>query len=80
MKRSAPSMVVPSPTTICVRVEGRAAVVPTIEGDPTVRVTLPTLDWFRIAAGRRAGSPADAEIEGDADLGARLLTNAAYTI
>jgi uncharacterized protein (TIGR03083 family) len=66
--------------TIRVRVEGRAAVVPALDGEPTVRVTIPTLEWFRIAAGRRPGSPADAEIEGDADLGARLVTNAAYTI
>lgn len=68
--------------TIHVRVEGRATVVPELHGDPTVTVTIPTLDWFRIAAGRRPGDP-DAPgitIEGDVDLGRRLIEHAAYTI
>lgn len=68
--------------TIEVKVDGRAAVVPALDGDPTVTVTMPTLDWFRVAAGRRSGDP-DApgvSIEGDIELGRRLVENAAYTI
>lgn len=65
--------------TIHVRVDGRAAVVPALDGDATVTVTVPTLDWFRIAAGRRPAGD-EATVEGDDDLGRRLLANAAYTI
>ena len=67
--------------TIDVRVDGRATVVDDLE-DPTTTITIPTLLWFRYAAGRR---PADASrhdvtVEGDQDLGKRILANAAYTI
>lgn len=67
--------------TIDVRVDGRATVVDDLE-DPTTTITIPTLLWFRYAAGRR---PADASrhdvtVEGDQDLGTRILANAAYTI
>lgn len=67
--------------TVDVRVDGRATVVDDLS-DPTTTITIPTLLWFRYAAGRR---PADASrhdvtIEGDMDLGRRVLANAAYTI
>jgi uncharacterized protein (TIGR03083 family) len=67
--------------TIDVRVDGRAAVVDDL-GDPTTTITIPTLLWFRYAAGRRPGdaSHPDVTIEGDQDLGQRVLANAAYTI
>ncbi len=67
--------------TVDVRVDGRATVVDDLE-EPTTTITIPTLVWFRYAAGRR---PADASrhdvtVEGDMDLGRRVLANAAYTI
>jgi uncharacterized protein (TIGR03083 family) len=67
--------------TIDVRVDGRASVVDDLE-DPTATITIPTLLWFRYAAGRH---PADASrhdvtIEGDQELAKRVLANAAYTI
>lgn len=67
--------------TIDVRVDGRAAVVDDLE-TPTVTVTIPTLLWFRYAAGRRPGDPThpDVTIDGDEDLGTRLIEHAAYTI
>jgi uncharacterized protein (TIGR03083 family) len=67
--------------TIDVRVDGRAALVDDLEA-PTTTITVPTLLWFRYAAGRRPGDPGhpDVSIEGDEDLGRRVLANAAYTL
>ena len=67
--------------TIDVRVDGRATVVDDLE-DPTTTITIPTLLWFRYAAGRRPADPSrhDVTIEGDLDLAKRVLANAAYTI
>lgn len=67
--------------TIDVRVDGRAAVVDDLQ-DPTTTITIPTLLWFRYAAGRRPGDAdhPDVTIEGDEELGRRVLANAAYTI
>lgn len=67
--------------TIDVRVDGRATVVDDL-ADPTTTITIPTLLWFRYAAGRRAAdaSHPDVSIDGDQDLGRRVLANAAYTI
>lgn len=67
--------------TIDVRVDGRARVVDDLD-EPTTTITIPTTLWFRYAAGRRPGDPghADVAIEGDTDLGQRVVANAAYTI
>jgi len=67
--------------TIDVRVDGRAQVVDDLD-EPTATITVPTLVWFRWAAGRRAVDPGrpDVAIDGDEDLGRRVLANAAYTI
>lgn len=67
--------------TIDVRVDGRATVVDDLQ-DPTTTITIPTLLWFRYAAGRRPADAAhpDITVEGDDDLGRRVLANAAYTI
>ncbi len=69
------------PRTIDVRVDGKATVVDDLE-EPTTTVTIPTLLWFRYAAGRRPGDPTDEHvtISGDQDLGRRVVENAAYTI
>jgi len=67
--------------TLDVRVDGRARLVDDLD-EPTTTVTIPTLLWFRYAAGRRPADPAhpDVRIDGDQDLGRRVLANAAYTI
>lgn len=67
--------------TVDVRVDGRATVVDDLQ-DPTTTITIPTLLWFRFAAGRRAADPShpDVTVEGDQELGQRVLANAAYTI
>ena len=71
----------PTERTLDVRVDGRAQLVDDLEA-PTTTITIPTLLWFRYAAGRRPADPGhpDVTIEGDADLGRRVLANAAYTI
>ena len=69
----------PVSRTIDVRVDGRAAVVDDLD-EPTVTITLPTLLWFRYAAGRRPGDVSQATIEGDRQLGESVIANAAYTI
>lgn len=71
----------PTERTIDVRVDGRAQVVDDLD-EPTTTITIPTLLWFRYAAGRRPGDPGDerVEITGDDDLGQRVVRNAAYTI
>ena len=71
----------PTERTIDVRVDGRATVVDDLD-EPTTTITLPTILWIRYAAGRRPAdldSP-DIRIQGDEDLGRRVLENAAYTI
>lgn len=71
----------PTERTIDVAVDGRAKVVEGLD-DPTTTITIPTILWIRYAAGRRPGDPehADIRIEGDQDLGHRIIQNAAYTI
>ena len=71
----------PTPRTIDVRVDGRAAVVSDLDA-PTTTVTLPAQLWVRYAAGRRPGDPShpDVTIEGDQDLGRSVIEHAAYTI
>lgn len=67
--------------TIDVRVDGRAAVVDDLQ-DPATTITMPTLLWFRYAAGRRRADASrhDVTVEGDHELGQSVLANAAYTI
>lgn len=68
--------------TILVEVADRARVVETIEGPPTVTITLPVLAFTRLCGGRSvvADVEADIELEGDLDLGRAVLANLAYTI
>lgn len=71
----------PTERTIDVRVDGRATVVDDLD-TPTTTITIPTTLWVRYAAGRRPGDPDDADIriQGDQELGRRVIENAAYTI
>ena len=66
-----------------VRVDGRAAVVDVLDGDPTVAVELPALHFLRLTGGRRdAGvDPEDGvRFSGDRELGGQLIANLAFTI
>lgn len=64
-------------------VEERARVVESLEGEPTVALTVPALLFLRLTGGRRDPLPyvGDAmTLEGDAALAAQLATGLAYTI
>jgi hypothetical protein len=64
-----------------VEVGDRARVVEAVGGDPTATLELPSGVFTRLACGRL--SPSDAtglSISGDAELGARVLENLAFTI
>ncbi|MDJ0768364.1 MAG: maleylpyruvate isomerase family mycothiol-dependent enzyme [Ilumatobacter sp.] len=71
-----------SPRSIHVRVEGRAAVVPELDGPATVTLTMPIVSFGRIAGGRldAADHLPNATIIGDEALGRRILDNLSYTI
>jgi uncharacterized protein (TIGR03083 family) len=68
--------------TIDVEVAERAAVVESLSGPPTVTVTMPAGVFARLGGGR--ADPVtlrhQVAIEGDEDLGERLVANLAYTI
>lgn len=68
---------------IHVRVDGRAAVVPTLDGPATVTLTTDVHTFTRLAGGRTRWATIDqalVAIDGDRDLGLRILENLAYTI
>ncbi len=72
----------PAARTINVEVGERAAVVDELSGPPTLTVTMPVLVFARLAGGR--AEPAtlrdQVTIDGDEELGERLVANLAYTI
>jgi uncharacterized protein (TIGR03083 family) len=74
----------PDPATIDVLVDGRAKVVDDLPGPPTTTVTTDTGTFMRLVAGRRPGPEAVAAgtvtLEGDTELGDRVLAVIGYTI
>ncbi len=73
----------PVPTTFLVRVDGRATVVDSLGGAPTVGIELPAMRFLRLTGGRAdAGtSPTDGvTFSGDRALGEQLVSNLAFTI
>ncbi len=73
----------PVATTYLVAVDGRAAVVPALDGPPTVTVAMPVTRFLRLTGGRHDDRPADTAdvvISGDRQLGTRLIDNLAFTI
>jgi uncharacterized protein (TIGR03083 family) len=73
----------PVERTYLVAVEARAAVVDSLEGAPTVTLSMPAPLFLRLTGGRDDGvAPTDAGavVGGDPELGARLLANLAFTI
>jgi uncharacterized protein (TIGR03083 family) len=77
-------LVGPLPRTFRVAVvDGRASVVGSLDGEPTVVVEMPATLFLRLTGGRDDGiPPADAglAVSGDLDLGTRLVDNLAFTI
>jgi len=67
---------------INVLVGDRAAVIPALDGEPTVSLRMPTGVFTRLGGGRATADALRAEIrvEGDAVLGQQVLTHLAYTI
>ncbi len=73
----------PLTRTFLVAVDGRAAVLDSLEGGPTVTVAMPAGLFLRLTGGRHdRGSPDTdrAVITGDRALGERLVANLAFTI
>lgn len=73
----------PTPRTYLVQVDGRAAVVDALDGEPTVAVTMPGMHFLRLTGGRAdpGVAPEDGvSFAGDRALGARLVANMAFTI
>jgi len=73
----------PVPRTYCVQVDGRASVVDSLDGEPSVAIALGASRYLRLTGGRHDPgiTPADAVIvTGDGALGAQLLANMSFTI
>jgi uncharacterized protein (TIGR03083 family) len=69
----------PLSRTVRVAVDGRAAVVDDFGGaEPTASIRLDALDFVRLCGGRIDSAPVD--IEGDAEVGRRILENINYVI
>ena len=63
-------------------VDGRAAVVPDVPPSPTVELTMPFVTFVALAGGRidaAQGVAEGATVDGDADLGGRVLASMAFT-
>jgi uncharacterized protein (TIGR03083 family) len=73
----------PLPRTYLVRVDGRAAVVDALDGEPTVGIELSSARYLRLTGGRHdpGVAPADGvRFTGDPTLGNRLVDNMSFTI
>jgi uncharacterized protein (TIGR03083 family) len=75
---------VPIVASVTVPPEGRAVVTPGPLEDPTVSITSDRRTFTRLAGGRWSGNRArtdgDVRVEGDAELGARVVDNLGFTI
>jgi uncharacterized protein (TIGR03083 family) len=72
----------PVPATYFVLVDGRAAVVPSFEGEPTVGLELPAELYLRLTGGRADAAARMTEVRrnGDPELAEQLATHLAFTI
>ncbi len=75
-------LVGPVSATYFVQVDGRATVVPELDGPPTVGLELPVWLFVRLAGGRADGARSvdQVRISGDRGLGEQLVANLAFTI
>jgi uncharacterized protein (TIGR03083 family) len=70
----------PAGRTFHVLVGERAQMVDALPGPATVTLRAPVVAFTRLCGGRNDGDPATVTIEGDHELGARVVANLAYTI
>ena len=73
----------PAPRTFRVAVEGRAALVDSFDGPPTVGVGMSAMEFLRLTGGRRDLHQVDPDpirYSGDRALGEQLVSNLAFTI
>ncbi|HEX3980130.1 MAG TPA: maleylpyruvate isomerase family mycothiol-dependent enzyme [Acidimicrobiales bacterium] len=73
----------PVTRTFRIRVDGRADVVDSLDGPPTVGLGLPVTLFLRLTGGRDdrgSGPPGDVRLSGDEELAQRLRDNLAFTI
>jgi uncharacterized protein (TIGR03083 family) len=72
------------PIVVAIGVDGRAAVLDAAPSNPTVRLTMDRRTYARLAGGRGAGERVlddqRVAIEGDPELGARIVRQMAFTI
>lgn len=59
--------------------DGRARLLDAEPADPTVHVTMSLADWLVLAGGRRTPDAVSVQVEGDEDLGRRVLESLAVT-
>jgi uncharacterized protein (TIGR03083 family) len=72
-----------TPRTFLVQVAERAGLVDALDGEPTVQVELPAMLFLRLTGGREAAAAHlgdDVRVQGDSELGQRLIDNLAFTI
>ena len=65
---------------LTIKVDGRARLVAGSAEPPTTALHLPSTLFMRLCGGRRTTSPADIDLEGDQELGHRIVDNLAFTI
>lgn len=74
----------PTPVIVPVIVDGRARVLEEVPSDPDVTLHLDTATYVALGCGRwdgaRALAEGDASIDGDQDLGRRVLDNMSFTL
>ena len=74
----------PVEATIRVAVDGRAAVVDELEGEPTVTLAMSSHDWLSLTGGQIDPQPllddGRVTVGGDVDLGIQMATRLAFTI
>ncbi|MBM7367029.1 maleylpyruvate isomerase family mycothiol-dependent enzyme [Gordonia hydrophobica] len=69
-----------SPQTVCIAVDDRAAIVPTLDRDADATLTLTGPDLARLAGGRPGADPARVTLAGDSALGSTIVAKLHYTI
>ena len=65
---------------IDVDVAERARVVDALAGEPAVTLTMPSAAFTRLACGRAAPGAVEVGVDGDVELGRRVVENLAFTI
>ncbi|WP_026918640.1 maleylpyruvate isomerase family mycothiol-dependent enzyme [Gordonia shandongensis] len=66
--------------TVDIAVTGRASVVPALDRDPDVSLTLDTLDLVRLCGGRSTADPSRVAVAGDTAVGDAIVANLHYMI